>query len=332
MAANARWALKSAFAADLGGYIAYKRDALNYKATAAERFHAPSFDRFCFESFPDKDVLDMGLALAWVGGTDSAGEAAERASFMREFARYLVLEGKDACILPGKVTPASKLVPVPRVFTDAELGAFFDAADALPPHPLAGCRHIMAPVLFRLMYCAGLRPHEARTLAVRDFDLESGVIAINDSKGRDRDVPVKRDVAEMCREYDGLMAAILPGRQAFFPNRDGSGPWSWYSMKVAFRLCCERAGIERVAGARLVPYSFRHTFATNCIRRWRDEGADLPESITLLQAYLGHGRVERTLYYVHMVPGGPGDPAPFSTWEPTDRMREGAADGNVQGA
>ena len=327
MAADGRWTLKSAFAADLEGYIAYKRDVLNYKATAAERFHAPSFDRFCCEAFPGRGVLDMELALAWVGGTESAGEAAERASFMREFARYLILEGKDACVLPRKVTPAGKLVPVPRVFTDVELGAFFEAADTLPPHPFAGYRHLIAPVLFRLMYCAGLRPYEARTLAVRDFDLSSGVIAINDSKGRDRDVPVKRDVAEMCREYDERIGALVPGRRAFFPNRDGDGCWSWYSMKVAFRLCWKRAGLEGSPGPSPVPYSFRHTFATNCIRRWRDEGADLEGNISLLQAYLGHGRVERTLYYVHMVPGGPGDPAPYNTWEPADRMGEEAGDG-----
>lgn len=323
MVAAGRWTLKSAFATDLDGYVHYKRDGLNYKATAAERFLAPSFDRFCHETFPGKSVLDMDLAMAWVGGTDSAREAENRASFMREFARYLIMEGKSACVLPRKVTPTRNRAHVPRIFTDRELGAFFREADELPPHPLAGCRHVMAPVIFRLMYCAGLRPYEARTLPVRNFDFGAGVIRIVDSKGRDRDVPVRLDVAEMCREYSARMEALAPGRWALFPDRSGTTCWSWYSMNSAFRLCWERAGLPRDVGPKPVPYSFRHTFATNCIRRWKDEGADLAGNISLLQAYLGHERVEQTLYYVHMVPGGPGDPAPFNTWEPADRTREG---------
>lgn len=326
MAVCTRWVLKSAFASDLDGYVRYKREGLNHRATAAERFLAPSFDRFCHESFPERGVLDTDLALAWVGATESAGEAENRASFMREFARYLIMEGKDACVLPGKVTPTRKRVPVPRTFTDEELGAFFRAADELPPHPLAGHRHLMAPVIFRLMYCAGLRPYEARTLAVSRFDLGAGVIHIEDSKGRDRDVPVKRDVADMCRGYSERMEVLEPGRRAFFPSRDGDSCWSWYSMNCAFKSCWERAGLAGSPGPRPVPYSFRHTFATNCIRRWREEGADLEGNISLLQAYLGHERVEQTLYYVHMVPGGPGDPKPFNTWEPVDRMREEGLD------
>ena len=322
MAACGRWTLRSAFAPDLHGYVRYKRNVLNHKATAAERFLAPSFDRFCHESHLGRDVLDMDLALAWVGATGSPGEAENRASFMREFARYLIMEGKDACVLPGKVTPARRRAPVPRIFTDEELAAFFRAADELPPHPLAGHRHLMAPVIFRLMYCAGLRPYEARTLAVSRFDLGAGVISIKDSKGRDRDVPVRRDVADMCRGYSELMEVLVPDRQAFFPSRDGSSCWSWHSMNCAFRSCWERAGLSGSRGPRPVPYSFRHTFATNCIRRWKEEGAELEGNISLLQVYLGHERVEQTLYYVHMVPGGPGDPKTFDTWEPVDRMRK----------
>ena len=97
-------------------------------------------------------------------------------------------------------------------------------------------------------------------------------------------------------------------------------------MNRAFESCWERAGLSGSPGPRPVPYSFRHTFATNCIRRWKREGADLDGNISLLQAYLGHERVEQTLYYVHMVSGGPGDPEPFNTWEPVDRMREEGLD------
>ena len=209
------------------------------------------------------------------------------------------------------------------------LSAFFKAADSLPPHPLAGQRHIMAPVLFRLMYCTGLRPYEARSLPVDRFELSCGIVSVKDSKGRDRVVPIKADVADMCREYNDRMEAILPGRLSFFPNRDGSSCWSWYSMSRSFRLCWESADLNESSDGKPVPYSFRHTFATNCIRRWKEEGKDVHSNITLLQVYMGHERVEQTLYYVHMMPGGPGDPAPYSTWEPVNRMRKEQVNGQV---
>ena len=246
---------------------------------------------------------------------------------MRELALYMIPEGKSACVLPGEATPVRVPASEPRIFDGGELAAFFAAADGLERVPRTGLRHLMAPVVFRLMYCAGLRPYEARTLAVERFDLDAGIVTVVDSKGKDRDVPVKRDVADMCAEHSERAEAAYPGRAAFFPRRDGSGPWSWYSMNDAFRTCCERAGMAGPAGQRPVPYSLRHTFATDCIRRWRAHGVDVEGNLPVLQAYMGHDRIERTLHYVHLVRGGLGDPAPYETWEPANRMREEGLDG-----
>lgn len=328
MARRERGAWSSAFASDLSGYIEYKR-GLNYKATSAEEAYAPSFDRFCREKHPDKEVLDMELALAWVADArgETASAAACRASFMRELARYLILEGKDACVLPAKATAVARTAPAPRILAWDELAALFAAADGLEAAGRAGLRHLMAPVAFRLMYCAGLRPYEARTLEVDRFDLDAGVIHVVDSKGKDRDVPVKRDIADMCAEYSDRAEALLPGRAAFFPNRDGSAPWSWHCMSGAFRLCWERAGLAGSAGPQPVLYSLRHTFATDCISRWRAQGIDVEGNLPLLQAYMGHERIERTLYYVHLVRRGLGDPAPYESWEPANRMEGVAVDG-----
>ena len=37
---------------------------------------------------------------------------------------------------------------------------------------------------------------------------------------------------------------------------------------------------------------------------------------------MGHRDLESTLYYVHLVRRGFGDPLPYTTWEPSNRMRE----------
>lgn len=327
-----RRALSSAFAGRLEGFIAYKRDELNCKATNEEDFYAPSFDRFCRERYPDREELDMELAIAWVSESGGPFGKIGRASVMREFARYLILEGQDAFVLPGKVTPIRPGAPAPHIFTQPELDAFFGAADALTPAPSPGFGHLEAPVYFRLLYCAGLRPYEARSLPVARFDLGAGIVRVVDSKGRDRDVPVHADVADLCRAYSEEMDALLPGRTAFFPGETGTESWSHRGMYETFWRCWGDAGVTEFAGPRPRPYDFRHSFATECIRRWLEEGVDVGANIKFLQEYMGHADLDMTMYYVHLVRGGLGDPTRYDTWEPPNRARKEGHCGEIQGS
>lgn len=315
---------KSRFAGRLEGFVAYKRDMLNFKATSEEKLWCPRFDRFCAENFPDKGSMDMELAMAWIGDCKGgARHAADMASFQREFARYLIYEGEDAYVLPFKVTPADRHKRIPHIFNPEEAGAFFAVADSLKPDRRAGLRHLTTPVFYRLLYCSGLRTFEARELPVERFDLEDGIIHVIDAKGKDRDVPLSDDVTEMCRRYSDEVEVALPRREFFFPNADGSGPWSYNSMLLSFNRCCRDAGIFGCcAGSKPIPYDFRHTFATECIRRWKAEGVDVDANLRFLQAYMGHSNLEDTLYYVHLVRGGFGDPTAFDTWEPQNLIRE----------
>lgn len=313
--------LSSAFAGRIAGYIEYKRE-LGYKATTAEVFYGPSFDRFCRESRPDEDVLNEELILGWVREAGGKCGRSGRASFMRELARYCIEEGDSAYLIPLKMFPADKPRTMPHLFTQEELDAFFAVADSLPPSNGSPVRHLIAPVLFRLMYCTGLRPKEARELPVERFDLDSGVIHIVDSKDRrDRDVPVSADLASLCRAYSEAMEAVFPGREAFFPHESGVGCLPNYTAARYFRMCRDEAGLAGFAGPKPCQYSFRHTFATNTIRRWRADGVDVEGNLRFLQEYMGHADLEGTLYYIHLVRGGLGDPTRIPTWDPVNRAK-----------
>lgn len=315
---------KSRFAERLEGFVVYKRDILNYKATSEVRNECPMFDRFCFKNYPDKDVMDMELAMAWIASCGGGGRfAGDMASFQREFARYLIYEGEEAYVLPFKVTPVDRHKRIPHIFSPEEARLFFFAADSLEPDRRAGLRHLITPVFYRLLYCSGLRTFEARELPVGCFDLKNGIIHVIDAKGKDRDVPLSGDVTDMCRRYSDEVEVILPQRGYFFPNADGSGPWSYNCMLLSFNRCIRDAGIASPAGSKPVPYDFRHTFATECIRRWKAEGVDIDENLRFLQAYMGHANLEDTLYYVHLVRGGFGDPTAFDTWEPQNLIATG---------
>lgn len=320
--ANARRPLSSAFAGVLVDYVAHKRVDLGYAATMEEIRLAPSFDRFCREAFPGRDCLDRELAESWVGAAKTAHSMRQRASFMRGLARFVIWTGGEAYVLPEKMSPIRHGRPLPHLFTQSELDAFFAAADATPRSRRTPVRHLEVPVFFRLMYCTGLRPQEARLLPASCFDFDEGVIHVVDSKDRrDRDVPVAPDVVELCCAYSSMVEAVLPGREAFFPNHDGSGYWAWGSMYKSFHDCWRRAGVTEFSGPTPRPYDFRHAYATNVVRKWKAEGVDVHGNLRVLQECMGHADLSSTLYYIQLVSGGLGDPTLIDTWEPENRMR-----------
>lgn len=316
--------MTSAFADRMRGYIAYKRE-LGYAATSEERALAPRFDRFCRERFPDKDVLDKELAMAFVHSSGGARTREENAAFLRGFARYLTeeLDDEGAFFVPCGSTPSRSHAKTQRILTQEELDAFFGAADSMGPSWRAKARHLVAPVFFRMMLACGLRPQECRGIKTSEVGLETGILHIVGSKdNRDRDIPMHEDMRRLCIAYNAEVEKVFPGREYFFPGSRG-GQWRWAAMNDCFEKCWADAGVTEFSGPSApVPYSFRHTFATNTIVRWRAGGVDVAANLHFLQVYMGHAEIESTLYYIHLVRGGLGDPTSVPTWTPANRAKE----------
>lgn len=262
------------------------------------------FDNFCAERFPEKDSLDRELALAWLEKRDTENTAGHRNRIMviREFAKYLRAVGTEAYMIPISMTSKGPRY-VPHIFNEAEIKAFFHGADSFRPHEKAPARHLVIPVFYRLLYCCGLRPAEARLLKKENVDLVRGAVYVVESKGhKDRVVAVADDLLQIMRSYSTLISEIYPDSDYFFPRYDGEGPYTKRWTEEMFWRCFSMAGITAFEGPKPRVYDFRHTFATECICRWMREGRDIDAMLPFLSAYMGHARYEDTLYYVHMVP------------------------------
>ena len=262
------------------------------------------FDDFCVERFPEKDCLDCELALAWLEKRDTENTAGHRNRIMviREFAKYLRAVGTEAYMIPISMTSKGPRY-VPHIFNEAEIKVFFHGADSFRPHEKAPARHLVIPVFYRLLYCCGLRPAEARLLKKENVDLVRGAVYIVESKGhKDRVVAVADDLLQVMRNYFALISEIHPDSDYFFPRYDGDGPYTKLWTEEMFWRCFSMAGITAFEGPKPRVYDFRHTFATECICRWMREGRDIDAMLPFLSAYMGHARYEDTLYYVHMVP------------------------------
>ena len=222
--------------------------------------------------------------------------------YIREFAKYLRAVGTEAYMIPISMTSKGPGY-VPHIFNEAEIKAFFHGAYSFRPHGKAPARHLVVPVFYRLLYCCGLRPAEARLLKKENVDLVRGSVYVVESKGhKDRVVAVADDLLQIMRSYSTLISEIYPDSDYFFPRYDGDGPYTKRWTEEMFWRCFSMAGITAFEGPKPRVYDFRHTFATECICRWMREGRDIDAMLPFLSAYMGHARYEDTLYYVHMVP------------------------------
>ena len=138
---------------------------------------------------------------------------------------------------------------VPHIFNEAEMKAFFHGADSFRPHEKAPARHLVIPVFYRLLYCCGLRPAEARLLKKENVDLVRGAVYIVESKGHnDRVVAVADDLLQVMRNYFALISEIHPDSDYFFPRYDGDGPYTKLWTEEMFWRCFSMAGITEFEG------------------------------------------------------------------------------------
>ena len=234
-------------------------------------------------------------------GEKAAGHR-NRVMVLREFAKYLLSIGESAYLIPISMTRKGPRY-VPHIFNQEEIKAFFYGADHLGAYRETPGRHLVVPVFYRLLYCCGLRPAEARLILREDVDLAQGVLYIRESKGhKDRLVPVADDLLNLMRKYSQKIRGIYPESPFFFPHRDGKSSYTKAWAEEMFWRCWKIAGVENFEGPKPRVYDFRHTFATECICRWRREGKNVNAMLPVLSAYMGHARFEDTAYYIHMVP------------------------------
>lgn len=284
-------------------------DFVNYKHSLGHNYDEScrilwKFDLFCCEKFPGKSSFDRDIAMAWLEMRDTEGKAGHRNRVMvlREFAKYLNAIGEPAYLIPISMTTKAPRY-VPHIFTESEITAFFYGADHFTSHRAALARQLVIPVFYRLLYCCGLRPSEARLVRKENDDLVRGVLFIKESKGhKDRAVTVADDMLQLLRKYTQKVTSIYPDCPFFFPRYDGMGAYSKQWTKETFWRCFQVGGITQFDGPKPRVYDFRHTFATECICRWVREGKDVDAMLPFLSAYMGHARFEDIAYYIHMVP------------------------------
>lgn len=292
---------ESCFSAHIQRFIEQK-NALGFPYEGST-YILSHFDKFCLDQFPGESVLTKELFHTWAIRSETEGNNAFRNRLMpiREFAHYLNRIGESAYVLPPDFAQKGPR-HTPHIYTETEISEFWSALDQVRPRGGFPIRHLVIPTIFKMIYCCGLRPVEARRLRVENIDLACGRINILESKGhKDRIVMMADDLTALCRQYHERACCFMPNRELFFPNSEGKiYTKAWLS--TTFRSIWEKTdGFQsKVNPARV--YDFRHTFATHRLYQWLREGKDLSAMLPYLSAYMGHAQLSDTYYYIHLVP------------------------------
>ena len=292
-----KYELQSGFAKSIREFIEHR--AHMGHSTAEYQNKLANFDRFCREHFSDASTITQGIAFAWCDDAKGNGGAG-KARAIRCFARYLLITGEDAYVMPTSFFPQQK-PKLPVIMNDTETQRFFQATDCYPSSARSPLLEYTVPVILRLIYACGMRPQEARCLKRLDFNFRDGTIYVAEGKhNKDRCLPVSENIVNMCEKYDRIVETINPSRTYFFES-PASSFYKPRWLEAVFDNCWRISGND-VGRGYCTPYALRHNFATQTLMRWIEEGRNLDAMIPYLSAYMGHENFSSTYYYIHLLP------------------------------
>ncbi|MCJ7842124.1 tyrosine-type recombinase/integrase [Lederbergia sp. NSJ-179] len=297
---NGKTCFLSNFAPLLQSFIEEK-NSLGYKYES-ECNRLRHFDLYCLETSRPA-VLDKSLVDSYL--TPDANRSAKTTlniiGLLRQFAFYLQRNGHEAYVYPTELFPKEEHLYTPYIFTRDEITALLEVAEKISPNRNFPTRHIVLPMLFRTLYCCGLRISEALDLTIDDIDFENGILALKNTKDyRDRLVPLSSDLQQRYRVYSQQLHTGNTGDSYFFQSDYGK-QYSRAAVATNFRNLLWKCGISyggRKKGPHL--HDLRHTFSIHCLQRAMARGRDLKEFLPILSAYLGHKTLQGTQTYLHL--------------------------------
>lgn len=216
---------------------------------------------------------------------------ARRLSALRQFFRFLVVEGLRTDDPTVALDAPKRGRPLPKVLSEAEVAAMIDGVGQ---QDKAAALRLNA--LLELLYASGLRVSELVGLPLAAAMRDQPFLIVRGKGSKERLVPLNPAAKAAIAAYLLVRPRFLPrsvkASQWLFPSSSGSGHLTRQRLGQLLKEAAAAAGIppERVS-----PHVLRHAFATHLL----DNGADL----RALQKMLGHADIATTQIYTHVATG-----------------------------
>jgi integrase len=217
---------------------------------------------------------------------------------LRQLAEHAQAFGWDA-YTPAVATRVRVRHQPPYVLTDDEVRRLFAAIDSQAMSCYSN-KALVDPVLFRVLYGAGLRVSEALNLTLSDVDTNAATLRIRDSKnGESRTTPITGRLGATLQAYTAAAHPAPEHSDYVFYSGAVGRPINQATVYTRFRGYLADAGIPHFTGGPH-PHSLRHGFAVANLRRWAADNADLAVMLPYLACYMGHADLRGTQYYLRL--------------------------------
>ena len=234
----------------------------------------------------DGDAIRAYLAAMAERGLKPA-TAARRLAAIRQFYRFLYLEGRRADDPTMHIDTPKLGRRLPKLLEEEEIEALIAAA-----RDREGPVALRLTALLELLYATGLRISELVGLPLSALSPDRTVLTVRGKGGKERMVPIGGAAREALAAWLGVRPFYVPdpSRQRWlFPSRGKAGHLTRQRVAQLLKALAPDAGIDP---ARLSPHVLRHAFASHLVAH----GADL----RAVQAMLGHADIATTQIYTHV--------------------------------
>jgi integrase/recombinase XerD len=212
---------------------------------------------------------------------------ARRLSALRQFFRFLVVDGVRKDDPTAALDAPRSRRPLPKLVSEDEARRLIEAAQR---H--GGAEGARLLCLVELLYGAGLRVSELVSLPLAAARRDPRFLIIRGKGEKERLMPLGEPARRALEVYLRLRAHFLakndPSRY-LFPSRGAEGHLTRRRAAQLLKELALEAGIDP---GRLSPHVLRHAFASHMLGR----GADLRS----LQEMLGHADIATTQIYTHV--------------------------------
>jgi integrase/recombinase XerD len=260
---------------------------------AAYRHDLADYGAFLRSRDLDPERADLASLRAYLAGLARAGLApattARRLSALRQFHRFLYLEGIRSDDPTQTLEGPRQHRPLPKLLDQAEIEALIEVARARPD-----AEGLRLTALLELLYATGLRISELVGLPLSALAPDRRLLVVLGKGGKERMVPIGRAARQALAAWMPMRMSLIGRRRHkdspyLFPSRGRAGHLTRQRVSQLLKELAPAAGIDP---ARISPPVLRPACASHLLAG----GADLRAVLLML----GHADIATTQIYTHV--------------------------------
>ena len=274
-----------------------KEKSISNNTLAYYKTYLKEFDEFIIKNYKNEITITEPMVNEWLKlrPNESIKTRHNRCCILRQLAKSMLNNNQDAYLIPNR-SYMHKDEHIQYIFSDVEIKSIINNINKI--HNTNTYPHLkeLLKLLFTTLILCGARKMEILTLKVKHIDCENKIIKIESGKEYiNRLIPINDELFNLYKNF--ITKRKLNYEDYIFSNSKKEIICVSY-LRIIFLKLLKLSNIEYMGkkrGPRI--HDFRFTFVTKRISLFVVNNYDLNVYLPILQRYLGHSKIQDTLYY-----------------------------------